>query len=182
MAICHKIYPYRVVLKLSWYSQGLNFTNGIIILNHEFVYHKIFEEFRCYSHAKYAINILKKMYTTYSIYGVSALFHQCECMSTKITSITEECLSRNRRIAQFVHLKRFTLTFLTIPLSLQGFPTKIKVLCHSMCDTIKTPPCWKTSGAEHKSISSAWWRLHMSEIFSSGTWNNSTNLVRNFEY
>ena len=40
------------------------------------------------------------MYTTYSIYGVLALSHQCECVSTKITSITEECLSRNRRIVK----------------------------------------------------------------------------------
>ena len=39
--ICHLIYPYRVVLKLSWYSKGLNFTNGISIFNHKFVYHKI---------------------------------------------------------------------------------------------------------------------------------------------
>ena len=35
------IYSYGVVLKLSWYSQGLNFTNRIGIFNHEFVYHKI---------------------------------------------------------------------------------------------------------------------------------------------
>ena len=37
------------------------------------------------------------MYTTYSIYGVLALSHQCECVSTIITSITEEHQSRNRR-------------------------------------------------------------------------------------
>ena len=29
-----------------------------------------------------------------------ALSHQCECVSTKITSITEEYLSRNRRITK----------------------------------------------------------------------------------
>ena len=46
----------------------------------------------------YPKDILKQVDITRSIQGVLALSHQCECVSTKITSITEECLSRNRRI------------------------------------------------------------------------------------
>ena len=42
------------------------------------------------------------MYTTYFIYGVLALSKQCECVSTKITSITEDFLSQNRRIASIL--------------------------------------------------------------------------------
>ena len=36
--ICHIIYPYRVVLKFSCFSKGLDFTNEIIFYNHEFAY------------------------------------------------------------------------------------------------------------------------------------------------
>ena len=32
------IYPYRVVLKFSCFSKGLDFTNEIIFYNHEFAY------------------------------------------------------------------------------------------------------------------------------------------------
>ena len=91
------IYPYRGLLKLSWYSKGLNFSNGISIFHFKFAYIR-FEDFRYYWHAKYTKDILKQIYTTYSIYGVLALYHQCECVSTKITFITEERLSRNQRI------------------------------------------------------------------------------------
>ena len=63
----------------------------------------------------------KTKYITCSIYYVLALSHQCECVSTKITSITEECLSRNRRIKNFTsrkhsntdnigHMMKITLT------------------------------------------------------------------------
>ena len=41
MEICQIVYPYLIVLKLSWCLKGLNFTNGINIFNHKFFYHKI---------------------------------------------------------------------------------------------------------------------------------------------
>ena len=41
MEICLIIYPYSVFLKLSWYSKGINFKNGIGNVNYEFVYLKI---------------------------------------------------------------------------------------------------------------------------------------------
>ena len=85
--VCHIIYPYRVVLKLCWYSQGLNFTNGISIFNHEFVYHKILKNLDI----TYIQNTLQ-IYIIFSIYGVLALSHQCECVRTKITSIREKLL------------------------------------------------------------------------------------------
>lgn len=36
-------------------------------------------------------SLWKQIYTTYFIYQVLALSHQCDCVSTKITYITEEC-------------------------------------------------------------------------------------------
>ena len=45
--------------------------------------------------------------------------------------------------------------------------------CHSMCDTLKNPYCSMAMSAEHRSKFAAlhrpWWRLYMSEKFSSGT-------------
>ena len=92
--ICHIFYAsccFKVVLIiLTW----LNLTNGIGILNHEFFYHKNLK-----NHAKYSKRYLKaNIHIMFHIYGALALSHQCECVSTRITSITEECLSQNRRI------------------------------------------------------------------------------------
>ena len=41
MEICQIVYPYLIVLKLSWCLKGLNFTNAINIFNHKFFYRKI---------------------------------------------------------------------------------------------------------------------------------------------
>ena len=47
--------------------------------------------------------------------------------------------------------------------------------CHSRCCTLKNPHCSMAMSAEHRSKFAAfhrqWWRLHMSEKFSSGTKN-----------
>ena len=45
-----------------------------------------------------------QIYTTYSIYGVLVLSHQCMCGSTKLISITKERLSLNRRIDAMCYL------------------------------------------------------------------------------
>ena len=45
----------------------------------------------------YLLTIIEK-YRTYSMHGVLALSHRCECVNTKITSIIEERPSRNRRM------------------------------------------------------------------------------------
>ena len=68
--ICHIIFPYRVVSKLSWYSKGPNFTNRISIFNHEFVYQKILKILDIIDMQNTQKKNLKQIYTSYSIYGV----------------------------------------------------------------------------------------------------------------
>ena len=71
---------YILSISFSWYSKGLNFTNEIMFFNDDFVY----------------LMILKT--SKYSTYVVLALSHHGKCVSTIIPSITEERLSRDRRI------------------------------------------------------------------------------------
>ena len=51
--------------------------------------------------------------------------------------------------------------------------------CHSRCCTLKNPHCLNAMSTEHSSKFAAlhrqWWRLHMSEKFSSGTINPTQN-------
>ena len=55
-------------------------------------------------------------------------------------------------------------------------------LCHSRCGTLRNPHCSMAVGAEHRSKFAAlhrqWWRLQMSEKFSSGT----KNLIQTITY
>ena len=103
--ICHIIYPsfcFKFVLILTW-SQGLNI-NGISIFNLEFSPIK-FWRIKILLTWKILKDILKQIYITCSIYellAVAELSHQSECVNTKITSITEEYLFRNRHISQVV--------------------------------------------------------------------------------
>jgi hypothetical protein len=50
---------------------------------------------------------------------------------------------------------------------------KTESLCHSRCGTIKIPPCSKalssSIGLNFAALHRQWWRLHISEIFLSGT-------------
>ena len=84
---------YILSISFSWYSKGLNFTNEIMFFNDDFVY----------------LMILKT--SKYSTYVVFALSHHGKCVSTKIPSITEERLSRDRRIdpqSTVIHLANQT--------------------------------------------------------------------------
>ena len=64
---CYIIYPYRIVLKLNWYSKGLNFTYEISIFNHKFVYHKNLKILNITDMQNTQKNIFNQIYTAYSI-------------------------------------------------------------------------------------------------------------------
>ena len=107
--ICHIIYPYRVVLNLSWYSKELKIFKENKYLHSWVQTPYYFEEIRYCWHAKKSKRYFKGKINIIFTYGVFALSHQCRCVSTKISSITEERLSRNRRIHSLTIYNRHIL-------------------------------------------------------------------------
>ena len=73
----------------------------------------------------------------------------------------------------------FHVTFNIIPTLLRHLLKDITIACTILiwtCGTLKNPHCSMAMSAEHRSKFAAlyrqWWRLHMSETFSSGTINS----------
>ena len=97
-----EILPYNLSIscrfKVQLIFEGAKFLKGNQYLDSWVPLPDYFEVIRYYRHARKAKNISKLKKTSYSIYRVLALSHKCKCVSTKISSITEERLSRNRRI------------------------------------------------------------------------------------
>ena len=56
-------------------------------------------------------------------------------------------------------------------------------LCHSRCGTLTNPRCSMAKSSEHRSkcavLHLSWWRLHMSENFTSGT-KNPKQIIKHF--
>ena len=99
--ILRRIFSYnylcRVVLKLSWYSKGQDFTNGISVFNHQFVNHKILKN----KDITDMQNTQKLFLSKYTSQHLLSLSNQCECICSKIASITEERISRKGGINTF---------------------------------------------------------------------------------
>ena len=67
----HIIYPSRVVLKFSWYSEGLDFKNENIFFNHEFLYVMILKFLHVYDMRNNKRYFKAKQTNIFHVQGVS---------------------------------------------------------------------------------------------------------------
>ena len=116
-----KIYS-RIILKFGWYSKELNFTNGIRIFNYEFVYLMILNIWDITDMKICKRNFKTKIHNIFRTRGVSIV--PPICVGTKIPSITEERLSRNRRIGPGALEKIFKFLL---------FRIRQRILCVKYC-------------------------------------------------
>ena len=88
------------------------------------------------------------------------LFHYDLCLCTSQSNESTRILLLENLIAnKFGHAGTIACILVHIP-------------CHSTCGTLKNPHCSLAMSAENRSkfaaLHQSWWRLHMSEKFSSG--------------